>query len=672
MSAFEIGLREARARQRRIFLLLLGAFILAATAVVAVLVSASGTSIKILPADAGETGSVQVTDGFAFSLENIVYGFSQAPEITVRADGFREARIVITPEQQGGAVEVTLEELPGRLIAMTDPARTNTRWDLNGAFLAVAESLEQELDPGSYQLSIDNPFFEVEDFALQIERDKTHETTVLLRPVKGRLELTSKPEGADVRLDGLLLGQTPLTLEQDGGEYELTVEKKDFVAVTETIALTNQSRSITRNYLLKPVSATVTFSVSPPGGQLLLNGGQIDPNRSHGLSANTEHRVTYALEGYTSVTRKLALKPRESRHLTFELEPALGQVEIYTAPAADILVDGKKVGKGSVKLSLRARPHEIELKKTGYRSVKTTIRPSVGRKTVVRRNLVPEASARLAEAPKSYRNKAGIELLLFRPGPFTMGAPRHQKGQRANEFLRDVRLEKPFYAAKHEVTNAQFALFRAGHSGPGREPVTSITWLEAATFCNWLSAQNGLSPFYQIKGGRLRAVNSRSDGYRLLSEAEWEWLARKAGKASQTIFPWGDESVVPPMAGNIADESANGVTRFYVANYTDGYTRIAPVGSFKAEASGLYDLAGNVSEWVHDVYSLAPPSEGVVAVDPLGPGFGGPHVIKGASWGSGTRTQLRASFRDGLAGHRNDVGFRVGRYLYGGQKAAAD
>ena len=126
------------------------------------------------------------------------------------------------------------------------------------------------------------------------------------------------------------------------------------------------------------------------------------------------------------------------------------------------------------------------------------------------------------------------------------------------------------------------------------------------------------------------------------------------------------------MAGNIADESANGVTRFYVANYTDGYPKMAPVGSFKVEASGLFDLTGNVSEWVHDFYSLAPPTEEGVVVDPLGPGFGDSHVIKGANWTSGTRTQLRASFRDGLTGAREDVGFRIGRYLYGAKKAAGN
>ena len=81
--------------------------------------------------------------------------------------------------------------------------------------------------------------------------------------------------------------------------------------------------------------------------------------------------------------------------------------------------------------------------------------------------------------------------------------------------------------------------------------------------------------------------------------------------------------------------------------------------------SGLFDLTGNVSEWVHDWYSLKPPARGSVATDPLGPSFGDSHVVRGSSWRSGNRTTLRAAYRDGLTRGRDDVGFRIGRYLHG-------
>jgi formylglycine-generating enzyme required for sulfatase activity len=79
-------------------------------------------------------------------------------------------------------------------------------------------------------------------------------------------------------------------------------------------------------------------------------------------------------------------------------------------------------------------------------------------------------------------------------------------------------------------------------------------------------------------------------------------------------------------------------------------------------------MAGNVSEWVHDVYSIMPPPEGKIVGNPLGEQRGDSHVVKGANWRSGTITTLRPAFREGLTAGRDDVGFRIGRYLYGGEK----
>ncbi|RKZ78426.1 MAG: hypothetical protein DRQ35_06010, partial [Gammaproteobacteria bacterium] len=155
-------------------------------------------------------------------------------------------------------------------------------------------------------------------------------------------------------------------------------------------------------------------------------------------------------------------------------------------------------------------------------------------------------------------------------------------------------------------------------------------------------------------------------GYRLLTEAEWEWLARKAGKSVQTLFVWGNERVIPKNAANIADESANGKVNVFVSKYNDGYSKAAPVKSFTKETSGLYDQAGNVSEWTHDSYSIVLPESGKVVQDPFDLTTDSSHVVKGANWRSGSITELRPSFREGLINSRDDLGFRIGRYVYGG------
>jgi formylglycine-generating enzyme required for sulfatase activity len=313
--------------------------------------------------------------------------------------------------------------------------------------------------------------------------------------------------------------------------------------------------------------------------------------------------------------------------------------------------------------------HEIIFKKDGYRSVVKRISPKGGRVQSVSASLFTEYQARLKEAPRKFTNGAGIKLKLFVGSDnFTMGAPRSQKGQRANEFEKKIRLTKPFYASVFEITNRQFAGFDPKKaSGPANNPITSVSWQVAATFCNWLSAAEKIRPFYRIEQGKVTGFDPDGEGYRLLSEGEWEWLARKSGKTDVTFFTWGNARVIPPKTANVADESAKGQVKFFVPNYKDGYAGAAPVGSFDQEPSGLYDMAGNVSEWVHDVYSILPPRNEQIADNPLGEQQGAAHVVKGANWRSGTITTLRPAFREGLTGGRDDLGFRIGRYLYGGK-----
>ncbi|WP_456085414.1 SUMF1/EgtB/PvdO family nonheme iron enzyme [Magnetovibrio blakemorei] len=356
--------------------------------------------------------------------------------------------------------------------------------------------------------------------------------------------------------------------------------------------------------------------------------------------------------------------------VSIELQREVGSVEVTSQPIVDVKVNGQVAGKTPLTLKLPAVAQTIELSKPGYRTISKTVTPSAQKTVSVKVQLQTELTARLAAAPPQYTNSAGIRLKLFHPTDFNMGAPRSELGQRANEFQRTIKLTKPFYASLHEITKEQYARFKANGSSAGADnfPVTSVSWSDAAAYCNWLSAKEHLQPVYVLHSDILAGVNKSADGYRLLTEAEWEWLARRAGRKTQTIFPWGDKSVVPPMSGNISDESARGHADFYVPKYNDGHAEMAPVGSFPAEPSGLFDLAGNAGEWVHDYYSLEPPNAGEVDVDPLGPDYGDAHVVKGSSWRSGTRTELRGAYRDGLNGTRDDIGFRIGRYVYGGSK----
>ena len=126
-------------------------------------------------------------------------------------------------------------------------------------------------------------------------------------------------------------------------------------------------------------------------------------------------------------------------------------------------------------------------------------------------------------------------------------------------------------------------------------------------------------------------------------------------------FPWGNALPAPPRAGNFADESARSLVAVVLQGYDDRHPATAPVGSFPPNGLGLFDLGGNVAEWVNDVYAIPPP-DAPVERDPTWTADGALHVILGSSFLQGTVSELRLSYRDYGTKTRSDVGFRVARY----------
>jgi formylglycine-generating enzyme required for sulfatase activity len=266
------------------------------------------------------------------------------------------------------------------------------------------------------------------------------------------------------------------------------------------------------------------------------------------------------------------------------------------------------------------------------------------------------------------RARNGYEMKRMAPGAFTMGSSRREQGRRSNETLKQVRLSRPFYMGIREVTNREFREFMPLHASGAFQsqdlnrddlPVVMVSWEQAALFCNWLSVKESLPPVYIQQGGRVVAADPMGKGYRLPTEAEWEFSARQGAAAR---YPWGDAYPPPAGAGNYADESAKGLIEVTIEGYNDGYATAAPPGKFRPTAAGLLDMGGNVAEWCHDYYAIDPAESEKEQVDPAGPREGSHRVVKGASWTLAGITNLRIAFRDYRAGARHDLGFRVCRY----------
>jgi len=251
-----------------------------------------------------------------------------------------------------------------------------------------------------------------------------------------------------------------------------------------------------------------------------------------------------------------------------------------------------------------------------------------------------------------------------------MGASRREAGRRANESARLVALKRPFYLAEKEVSNAQFQAFMAAHAAGSAEgvalgadslPVVNVSWEDAARFCNWLSQRDGLPAAYKEVAGKPQVVTPMTTGYRLPTEAEWAYVARKHERAAVVRYSWPGGYPPTGKAGNFADASIADTLASTVPDYNDGFRGPAPVGSFPAR-SGFYDLSGNVAEWMQDYYAVYPGMAGTLVTDPAGPATGDHHVVRGSSWRQGGISELRLSYRDYSRGPRPDLGFRIARY----------
>ncbi len=483
------------------------------------------------------------------------------------------------------------------------------------------------------------------------------------------LTIASSPTGAEILLDRSVVGRTPATLEVEAGARSLVLRKSGSKPATRTVQIIAGEPVDLGVITLAPEDGRLAIA-SQPGGATVMIGSEYRGTTPLELAVTPDVplELRVSLAGHRTFTTGVTVAPGQRMEVQTRLEMLTGEVAISSQPpGAELLIDGTSRGRTDQTVELEARQHRIEVLLDGYEPFRTTITPEPGLTRAVRATLKPAGAAGL---PQTISSPQGTELVLISPGRLTMGASRREPGRRANEVLREVEITKPYYLAVREVSNREYREFAGGHlSGAwgghnleiDHHPVVNVSWEDAARYCNWLSEKAGLPPVYVERAGTLVVRTPMPLGYRLPTEAEWAWAARYSGSASPKKYAWGESLPVPPGAGNYGDASAEGALHAAVPGYQDGYPATAPVGSFTANALGLFNLGGNVAEWVQDFYTFTPSPPGVVEKDPTGPTSGAQHVIRGASWMDTAVTELRLTYRDGGDQPRPDLGFRIAR-----------
>jgi formylglycine-generating enzyme required for sulfatase activity len=262
-----------------------------------------------------------------------------------------------------------------------------------------------------------------------------------------------------------------------------------------------------------------------------------------------------------------------------------------------------------------------------------------------------EVERKIAERLKKEATPTTPEgFVLVKGGTFQMGDLFGDGNEKTTEKPHTVTVDD-FYLAKHALTFAEYDAFctatkreKPSDEGWGRNqrPAINVSWYDAVEYCNWRSQQEGRTPAYEVDKSRKDPNNQREDkydaqkwlvtllpkanGYRLPTEAEWEYAAREGGK--KVRFGNGRD-VIDPSEINFNAKSDYKKPYSIVGEYRQ---KTVPVNDLSANALGLYQMSGNVWEWCWDWYGDKFYTESDGARNPRGPSGGAYRVLRGGSW----------------------------------------
>ena len=576
-----------------------------------------------------------------------------------------------SPDQ---SIPLTLEKLPGLVTLRTEPeVAADVRVD--GEILGRTPLVDVEIRPGAHQLALSAERYLSELRELEIQGGHVkQQLSIALTPNWATVSLNTNPSGAEVLVDGVAFGQTPIAMELSAGERKVEARLSGYNAWSERVLVVADMPQQLPDISLIAADGRVALVSEPSESAVSVNGefrGRTPLTLR--LSPGRAHSIVLSKPGHESATRELSVAADSGRELQITLNPQFGEVDVQTdPPKAEIWVDDELVGTTPSELQLMTVNHKIELRLDGYASQSSEITPRLGFPQTLSFQLEVLDDSSGSGYPRVIRSSLEQELRLIPAGQFIMGSSRRERERRSNEVFREVKIGRAFYLGVKEVSNSEFRALISDHdSGEyagqslngDAQPVVGVTWDQVAQYLNQLSIKDGLQPVYTESASGWVPVRPLRNGYRLPTEAEWAWAAQAAGRDSILTYPWGSELPPPDRTGNYADLSANEIVAPTLLTYNDGVLVSATTGSFESNAVGIFDLGGNVAEWVQDFYEINITEPAQILTDPLGPESGRFHVIRGSSWQSATVTDLRLASRKNSADSREDLGFRIARNL---------
>jgi len=512
---------------------------------------------------------------------------------------------------------------------------TTVRTEPAGALVMLDDNFKKtpatfnDLEPRKYKLEIKYPGYEPVETVVDLSRGRSFDLAPFhLGRSKGGVEIRSEPPGAHFSLrseDGQLArdGVAPLKMNDvPTGKYSIVAKRGDW-ELRDTIEVT---RGEIAGKTFAFVDAPVRIVSDPAGALISIDGTprgktplQIElPARSHDLVAH--------FDGWEDERQNLDVQPNGENLARFVF--ANGSVKITSAPVgATVVANGRELGQTPLGIEeVKPGPVSYELRLSGYKSTSVNGRVEPQQQAFLAARLEKNVGP---EPAQSWTNSLGMKFVPLGSIRISVWETRVQDYE---VFSR---------ATGHHYESADFP------QGP-THPVVRVNWFDANAFCKWLTDKehdDNLLDDRQV--------------YRLPTDLEWSMavgLPNESGATPQARdgqvkneFPWGKQWPPPSGAGNYADRSAKRRGGAAIENYNDNFATTAPVGSFKPNSLGIYDLGGNVWEWCADSYK----GSGSVAIRDWG-------VLRGGSWATSNRLEMQSSYRNVVDRNERDViyGFR--------------
>ena len=602
-------------------------------------------------------------------------------KISIQNEGYvsmsNETLIIDENESQDRMFD--LSRLPGKIVFTTNPG---VDFDLYVDDSEVSKATpETFVSAGNRKIELRfDRYFPIEKEIFVNGKGEIQEYSFDLDPSWADVSISTEPVDVSIFNGNERLGNTPSTIQLIQGKNTLSLRKSGYKDYEIQLDIVAQDSVSLESLILSRLDVPLEIISEPEGASININDEYrgLTPMEIM-LEPLVEHKILISKPGYKDINNQLRLdtieslssKGKNSEVLDYFLEEILGQVSFVGTDGAKVYRSDDLIGVIPFNIEMISEEQILKVKKDGLvtQEIKMTPNPNYPQKIEVK--LLNEKQTVLAAIPKTLKTSQSQEMKLILPGSFVMGTPRRSQGRLSNENERLVEITKPFYIGTKEVTNNEFRAFKPKHTSGaemfrelsnGMHPTVMVTWSDAAAYCNWLSEKESLVPAYENIDGQYKLKQPITNGYRLPTEAEWEWVSRYNGGAGEQRYPWGDS--MPPIeeSGNYADESTESLLTNVLKDYWDGYPVTAPSGRFYPNKIGIYDLGGNVAEWVSDYYAVPTRQLRLVERDPSGPADGTARVIKGSSWRDSSLTKLRFAYRDYGTQGRLDVGFRIARY----------